>query len=58
MVHLLTINVKIPANALLFFQGLLNFVTFNLIDIQDPLRKSLKLFEEQKINDNFNNLGY
>ena len=33
MIHLLIINVNIPANAEVFFAGLLGFVTFNLIDI-------------------------
>jgi hypothetical protein len=43
MVHLLIINVNIPANATVFFSGLLGFVTFNLIDIEEPIRKSLNL---------------
>ena len=58
MMHLLIINVNIPANAQVFFKYLLNFVTFNLIDIEEPLRKVLKLFDEQQINDSFYNLGY
>ncbi len=40
---MLIINVNIPANALVFFGGLLGFVTFNLIDIEEPMRKGLDL---------------
>jgi hypothetical protein len=43
MVHLLIINVNIPANATVFFSGLLGFVTFNLIDMEEPIRKTLNL---------------
>lgn len=43
MVHLLIINVKIPANAQFFFAGLLGFVTFDIIDVKPYLRRGLKL---------------
>lgn len=33
-------------------------MTFNLIDLETPLRKGLNLFDEKIINDNFYNLGY
>jgi hypothetical protein len=46
MVHLLIVNVRIPANAQLFFGVLLEFVTFNLIDLEPYLRKTLNLYEK------------
>ena len=59
MVHLLIINVRIPANAQVFFAGLLQFVTFNIIDFSPYIRKGLNLKDDDLIvNDNFQNLGY
>ena len=46
MVHLLLINVAIPANARIFFSGLLSFVTFGLIDFEPTFRKILHLSQE------------
>lgn len=43
MVHLLIINVKIPANAQMFFAGLLTFVTFDIIELGPYIRKGLNL---------------
>jgi hypothetical protein len=43
MVHLLIINVKIPANAQMFFAGLLSFVTFDIIELGPYIRKGLDL---------------
>lgn len=43
MVHLLIINVKIPANAQMFFAGLLSFVTFDIIELGPYIRKGLNL---------------
>ena len=57
-VHLLITNVRVPTNAQLFFSGLLNFVTFNLIDLEGPLRKSFGLYDDEIVNINFYNLGY
>jgi hypothetical protein len=53
MVHLLIVNVNIPANAQIYFNGLLSFVTFSLYDIEEPIRKGLNLYNEQVLNDNF-----
>ena len=58
MVHLLIINVRIPANAQLFFGVLLQFVTFNIIDLEPTIRKTLNLYENEEIQDNLLNLGY
>ena len=33
-------------------------MTFNLIDLEKPMRKGLNLFDEKIINENFYNLGY
>jgi hypothetical protein len=46
MVHLLLIDVKIPANAQFFFKGLLRFVAFDILDsIQPYMRAGLNLVE-------------
>ena len=45
MVHLLLINVRIPANAQVFFNKLLEFVTFELIDSESIFRRSFNLYE-------------
>lgn len=59
MVHLLIINVKIPANAQLFFAALLGFVSFDVIELGPYIKAGLKLPEETDlINDNFGYLGY
>lgn len=58
MVHMLITNVRVPTNAQLYISGLLNFVTFNLIDLEEPLRKSLELYDDEIVNVNFYNLGY
>lgn len=59
MVHLLIINVKIPANAQMFFAGLLTFVTFDIIELGPYIRKGLNLEDaEMVVNDNFKSLGY
>lgn len=49
MVHLLLVNVRIPANAQIFFSGLLSFVTFGLIDFEPTFRKILHLKLEEEI---------
>lgn len=59
MVHLLIINVSIPANAQFFFAGLLSFVTFDIIELGPYIRSGLNLPDEPVlINDNFEHLGY
>ena len=50
MVHLLIVNVKIPANAQYFFSGLLSFVTFNLFDLTPYIRNGLNLYDEELLN--------
>jgi len=47
MVHLLITNVRIPANAQYFFAGLLEFVTFDLIDLAPHIRKGLNLYDDE-----------
>lgn len=58
MVHLLLINVVIPANAQFFFSNLLGIVSFNLVDISGQLRQAFGLYDEELINSNFADLGY
>lgn len=58
MIHLLIVNVEIPTNAQIFFSYLLNFATFNIIELDEPIRKAGKLYDDVLINENFYNLGY
>jgi magnesium-transporting ATPase (P-type) len=58
MVHLLIVNVRIPANAQAFFAGLLSFVTFDIIELGPYIRAGLKLEETDDLTENFQNLGY
>ena len=59
MVHLLLTKVKIPVNAMMYFAGLLNFVTYDLINTEPFLRKWLKLVEkEEDFQIAFQSLGY
>ena len=58
MVHLLMINVKIPVKAMVFFEVLLQFVTFNIINIEPYIRKGLNLYETEDIQTNVLKLGY
>ncbi len=53
MVHLLMINVKIPAHAQVFFKELLEFVTFNVINTEPYLRKGLNLYDTEVIEEKF-----
>jgi hypothetical protein len=43
MVHLLIVNVNIPVNATIFFSGLLNLVTYSIINLKKPIAKVLNL---------------
>jgi len=43
MIHLLLIEVEIPATCQIFFGSLLKLVTYELIDISPYIRKGLKL---------------
>jgi hypothetical protein len=58
MVHLLITNVKIPANAQIYFSQLLQLVTFSLIDLEPLLRRWLHLQDQMDFNKNFFALGY
>jgi len=59
MVHLLLVDVKIPANAQFFFKGLLKFVKFDVLDFVNPyLRHGLNLAETVELDNNFVQLGY
>ena len=50
MVHLLIMNVEIPANAQYFFASLLSFVTFDLIDLSPHIRKIFDLYDDEMSN--------
>jgi hypothetical protein len=62
MVHMIIINVRIPANTQIFFSGLLSFVTFNIINLEPYLRKAFRI--DESMDDvllggmNFDALGY
>jgi hypothetical protein len=58
MVHLLIINVAIPGNAQYFFSQLLQFVSFNLIDITKQMRSLFRIYDETIDNLNMFYLGY
>lgn len=58
MLHLLIINVNIPANAMVFFSAMFGFVAFDIIEMEPYVRPMLNLWDEEVINDNFYNLGY
>lgn len=58
MVHLFIANVKIPPNAQNFFGGLFGFITFNLIDLEDHLRRWFSLNDDIDFNPNMYYLGY
>ena len=57
MIHLLLINISIPANASAFFNTLLSFVTFDLIPIKAKENKILG-FAQIPFSDQFKELGY
>jgi hypothetical protein len=62
MVHLLIINVQIPANASLFFTCLLNFVTFNIVNLEPYLRRAFRIDDSYDAviygGPNFHSIGY
>jgi hypothetical protein len=58
MVHLLIMNVRIPANAQYFFAGLLSFVTFDLIDLGPYIVRVFNLYDDEMLNENLSDLGY
>jgi hypothetical protein len=58
MVHLLIINVSVPANVQYYFAGLLSFIRVDLFPIEDRLRKILNLYEDDVKIDNMWHLGY
>ena len=58
MVHLLITNVRIPANAQIYFSGLLELVTYSIVDTEPLMRKWLNLTDGKDFNPNFYALGY
>lgn len=58
IVHLFLINVRIPANAQLFFGKLLEFVTFSIIDTEPIYRRMFNLYDTEEIDSRFLDLGY
>jgi hypothetical protein len=58
MVHLLIINVPVPANVQYFFAGLLSFIRFDIINVDTWLRPLLQLYDDDVPIDNMWHLGY
>lgn len=58
MIHLLLINVVVPASCQMFFNSLLNLVTYNIVDFSPYLKRGLKLDNDVAMADNFDSLGY
>jgi len=60
MLHLLIINVVVPAHALIYFKGLLGLVTFQIYDFSNLLTRLFRLDEQStmNLNDNLYYLGY
>ena len=58
MVHLLLVNVVVPANCQMFFNSLLSLVTYNIVDLSPYLKRFLKLDDDVPMADNFDQLGY
>lgn len=58
MLHLLIINVKIPANAMVFFSNLFAFVAFDIVEIEPFVRPLLNLQSDEVSNTNLYDLGY
>jgi succinate dehydrogenase/fumarate reductase cytochrome b subunit len=58
MIHLLLIEVEIPATCQIFFGSLLKLVTYELIDISQYIKNGLKLHDDVGFSENFEQLGY
>lgn len=58
MIHLLLVNVVVPASCQMFFNSLLSLVTYNIIDLSPYLKRGLKLDDDIPMADNFDSLGY
>ncbi len=58
MIHLLLIEVEIPATCQIFFGSLLKLVTYELIDISQYIKNGLKLYDDVGFSENFEQLGY
>ena len=43
MVHLIIVNVKIPVNASIFFNGFLSLITYSIINLKPTIAKILHL---------------
>ena len=46
MIHLLLVSVVVPASCQMFFNSLLNLVTYNIVDLSPYLKRGLKLNED------------
>ena len=58
MIHLLLVSVVVPASCQMFFNSLLNLVTYNIVDLSPYLKRGLKLDEDAAMSENFYSLGY
>jgi hypothetical protein len=58
MIHLLLVSVVVPASCQMFFNSLLNLVTYNIVDLSPYLKRGLKLNEDAAMAENFDSLGY
>ena len=46
MIHLLLMDISIPPNVAVFFSAFLQFVTFNMINLEPSTRRFLKLYDD------------
>jgi hypothetical protein len=53
MIHLLLVNVVVPASCQIFFNSLLSLVTYNIVDLSPYLKRWLKLDDDVPMADNF-----
>lgn len=53
MLHLLIMNVTIPANAMVFFSSLFAFVSFDIVETEPFVRPLFRLYQDEVINENF-----
>jgi hypothetical protein len=58
MIHLLLVNVVVPASCQMFFNSLLNLVIYNIVDLSPYLKRGFKLDDDVPMADNFDSLGY
>ena len=58
MIHLLLVNVIVPANCQMFFNSLLSLVTYDIIEFGPYITKWMKLYDDEPLSDSFDSLGY